>query len=352
MSVDVVLRFAGCDLAVHILEEAREAVVTVLDFVQPHFTVKTAKTTRAASPYVEILPLDAWGEPAGEGVPTRIHRARREAGHVWGTRWQDSGRTRLFVPSSGTAFDLADDASDARIFVTGASQYHVSDFLRDVFWELAASTGAGTFVHAAAVSDGRGVVIFVGPKSTGKTTTALDFLHADAEFYSGDVLFMESAGLSVHSFPDYPGVCWGTLRTYPRLFEMAVALGFTPSEDNDHKILLPHDFYGQALGAYKTAPPLPLRAVVRTEIAAEGPARISATHPVWDHFEPMQRKNLDPGEGWQPFIDAVAHRWRRTAVGGVGPRVENVRPETPWYLREGWGRLRREEILKVLRAEK
>jgi len=349
MSSLTMLRFAGEEVVLDVHDEARRQIAPVLDFVRPHFSPEPIDALHASCLRIEIVPFGLWEEPTGTAEITRVRRARREERHLWGKRWHRAGRKVIAVDSSQTVFDLAEDGTDARVYVSDSSHFHVTDFIRDLFWELALSGGAGHFVHAAAVSGGMGAVAFVGAKGAGKTTTALDFIHAGADFYSGDVLFVDSAGSAAHSFPDYPGICWGTLRVYPKLFEAAVELGRTPAQADSDKILLPHDFYWRALGVPKAAPPLPLQAIVSVNVTRGGAARLRRSDPAYELLEPMHRKTSDPGQGWQPFL--VAMKRRRTLAAEVaGLAVERIRPAVPWYERSGRGRLDVAQISDVLAA--
>jgi hypothetical protein len=341
--------YAGQEVTVSVHPAAERQAAPALAFVRPHFSVVPCVSGAGASLSVEILPLSDWRQRTDAGEQTRIRVARTHTRHVWASRWRAGGRTTIAVESSRTVFDLADDGSAARIHVSDTSRYHLSDLLRDVMWELASAGGNGRFIHAAAVSDGRAVVAFTGSKGAGKTTTALDFVHAGAGFYSGDILFLDSDGAAVHSFPDYPGVCWGTLRAFPRLFDAAVGLGLTPSPNDGQKVLLPHDFYRTALGVRKVAPPLPLCAVIAPDIAAPGDARLVPAPPGYEHFAAMSRHTSGPGEGWEPFLAAVAGR----AAGSAnrrpgGAAMGQVWPKVPWYARLGRGRLPVEDIGRVL----
>lgn len=342
-----ILGFAGQRIFASISDEAAADAALVLDFVQPHFSVgRGPRPERAIA--IEIRPLVEWRRPDTAGSRTLVRKGRTEQKHLWGTRWTGPETTTIEIPTSRTALELAADGRSARVFITATSRYHLSDFFRDIFWELAEAGGAGIFVHAAAVCDGTGVIAFTGDKGAGKTTTALDFAHAGADFYSGDVLFMDSAGSAVFSFPDYPGVCWGTIRAYPRLLEAVVGMGHTPSEVDSDKILLPHDIYQSALGVRKAAPPLPLHAVVLADVSAAGPGRLEPVESRPDLLAPMQRKTSDPEEGWEPFLREVRKSAIRTAGASAEKSSQAAQPAVPWSARRGLTRVPQSEIAAFL----
>jgi hypothetical protein len=311
----------------------------VVRFVQPHFQIAAAARIGAAI-LIEFLGRTAWERPAGDGERTLIRR-RTPGKHVWGERWRARGRTVLHVPSSDTAFDLADDGGHARVYVADGSRYHASDLLRDVMWELAAAEG--TFIHAAAVTDSAGVIAVTGPKGAGKTTTAVDLVHSGCAFYTGDVLFVADTTNAAYSFPDYPHVGWGTLRTFPRLLSAVTSLGLRPSDDAE-KVLLPHDLYQTVLGVAQSPPPLPLHTVVVPDLDAQGPARIVPVPPRPELLARMERQTSDPGEGWEPFLAMVGAQ--AAAKDTRHGWLESER-ELRWYARLGAGRVPVEQLRAV-----
>ncbi|GHE07298.1 hypothetical protein [Streptomyces alanosinicus] len=344
MSRTLSIRFAAQEINVTIHADAEQAVAPVLDFVQPHFSVDPVDPAAAHGLPLRISPLSTWTRPSGEPRRTMVRKGRSADTHLWGDRWQVGDRTVIEIPSSRTVFDLATDGSELHVHVSDTSRYHLSDFLREAMWELAAVAG-GTFIHAAAVANGCAAIALVGDKGAGKTTTALDLVHGGADFYSGDILYSNDGAGQVYSFPDYPGVCWGTIRANPELLEAAEELGHVQSPNDGDKVLLPHDIYWTALGVRKAAPPLPLGAIIVAHVSAAGPARIEPVAPRWDLLEALERGRSDAGEGWEPFLDEAGRRYARPAAP---PSAAPVRPDVPWYTRLGQGRPSLEEIARFL----
>ncbi|MBV9025053.1 MAG: hypothetical protein JO362_14980 [Streptomycetaceae bacterium] len=344
MSRMLSIRFAGQEINATVHPNAENSIAPVLAFLQPHFSVGPVDPAAAYGLPLRISPLSAWTRPSGEPQQTMVRKGRSAATHLWGDRWQIDGWTVIEITSSRTVFELADDGSEVHAYISDTSRYHLSDFLREAMWELAA-VGGGTFIHAASVSNSRAAVALVGDKGAGKTTTALDLVQSGADFYSGDILFTNADASRVYSYPDYPGVCWGTIRANPELLKAALKLGLTPSPDDGVKVLLPHDIYWTALGVRKSAPPLPLGAIIIADVSAPGPARIEPAAPRWDLLEKLDRRGSDPGEGWEPFLDETGRRYARP---GSEPPTNSVHPDLPWYTRLGRGRPPLEEIARFL----
>ena len=340
------LRFGDEVIVVSVASAAAAAMRPVLDFVQPHFEL-TAPLRRAdAAVFLEFVERSQWSRPAEEGERTLVRR-RTPGKHVFGERWRVDGRTILHVPSSDAVFDLADDGRQATVYVSSGSRYHASDLLRDIMWELAAPHG--TFLHAAAVSAPFGAIAVTGPKGAGKTTTALDLMYAGCGSYTGDVLFLADGANQAYSFPDYPHVGWGTLRSFPDLFATVTSEGLTPSSDQD-KVLLPFDLYQKVVGVGQAQPPLPLRVVVVPDVTADGPAEIAPTQPRPDLLAPMARQTSDPGQGWEPFLQQI-----RTRAAARHPAAARIRwldagHDLRWFARRGTGRLPAGQLRALLRS--
>lgn len=338
---NVTVDYAGALIHVRVDPSAAGPLSRVWSFFRPHVAVvPVAGPTPGAALTVEVLPYAAW-TPRDEisADDTLIRKSPRRGNHVWGRSWVDDGSTTLHIAASETVLVLYDDAARVRIHLGEHSWYHVSDFLRDVLWELAAARG--TFVHAAAVSGGHGVVAFVGDKGAGKTTTAVDFMRAGASFFTGDALYMPHGSRECYGFPDYPNVGWGTLRDTPDLYDAAVAAGREPGEDTD-KVLLPYDIYETALGASFVPSPLPLVAVVLPQVSAPGAVRLVPSVPA-STLEPGHRRTTDPDQGWEPFLRRLSGERR---VAGA-PVLDDVR----WFARQGLGRPSAADIARVMGAD-
>ncbi|CBG71127.1 conserved hypothetical protein [Streptomyces scabiei 87.22] len=344
MSRTLSIRFAAQEISATVHADAEQAIAPVLAFVQPHFSVDPVDPIQTHGLPLRISPLADWTRPSGEPQRTMVRKGRSDASHVWGDLWQVEDRTVIEIKSSRTVFDLAADGSGVHVYVSDTSRYHLSDFLREAMWELAA-VGGGTFIHAASVSNGQVAFALVGDKGAGKTTTALDLVRGGADFYSGDILHVTTDAGQVYSYPDYPGVCWGTIRANPELLKAAEELGLEQSPDDGAKVLMPHDIYGTALGVRKSAPPLPLGAIIIANVSAPGAARIESAAPRWDLLETLERPGSDPGEGWEPFLDEAGRRYARS---GSELRTSPLRPDVPWYTRLGRGRPSPEEIAGLL----
>lgn len=320
-------RFARSTVTVRVAQDALDAWAPVRRFLEPHVEFVPATGNGESSTVIEVVGRPTWRRPSTSGESTLVRR-RASGGHVHGSRWHSKGRTTIHVAGSDTVLDLSDDGSHARLFMAETSRYHVGDFVRDVLWELA--SGYGTFIHAAAVSTTSGVVAITGPKGAGKTTTAVDLIGAGYHFYTGDALFLMGEVNETYSFPDYPHVGWGTMRSAPALLGAAAQAGCVPGAD-DAKVLLPHDVYETALGATQDRPPLPLRAVVLSDLAGSGGVTASDdAQGAEEAVAPMERQTSDPGEGWEPFLAALP----RTSGG---PRTPDwvTGPDVAWFSRRG-----------------
>ncbi|MEV5047151.1 hypothetical protein AB0N20_21550 [Streptomyces griseoincarnatus] len=338
---ELTVEFAGRAFTLRIAAGAEAAMAPVLSFIAPHFPTRpTPAPPACAALQIDVEPYDAWQPPNGGGERTLVRKTGNPARDVWGSRWRQRRQTLLHIPASSTAFALDDDATHAVVYVSAHSQYHVSDFLRDVAWELAA--GHGWFIHAAAVSTQSGVIALVGPKGAGKTTTAIEFMRAGADFFTGDVLFLARDDNACHSFPDYPHIGWGTLRSHQELAAEAQRLGLKPAADQD-KVFLPHDVYRIMLGAGQGRSPLPLRAVVLPQVATHGAARITRSGAA-ESIEAMPRETTYADQGWEPFV-----RLLRTGTALEQSLVSHPGLDRAlWFSRLGRGRPAADQMAAVL----
>ncbi len=338
--------YAGHRITADVAADAADVVDRVWRFVRPHFTVEPTEPGATAPVHVAFRSRDRWSAPSAEAEPTLVRKARNPTKHVWGRCWRRAGAEVIEVPQSGTVFELSADGGSATVYVSDRSQYHASDFVRDLMWDLALATGR--FIHASAVAWGGEAIAFAGEKGAGKTTTAIDFLTAGAAFATGDVLHLRfgSEG-ECHSFPDFPHVGWGTLRSFPEMAGPLAELGLEEGADGD-KILLPHDWYETSLGAKQAAAPLLLKAIVLPQVDGPGAPVIEPAEADPDCLASMPRETTDPDQGYEPFL-----RRARERAGGGGPAETDLSgfAALRWYRRTGFGRLSPEAMAAVLGSD-
>lgn len=337
------VEYAGARVGLSAREGTHSHLDQLVRFIQPHMDV--SGHIGPVHVDVELRSINGFVPPDRASRQTLLRRGRTAERHVWAEEWHVNGATLLYIPASRTAFRLSNDGTTAIVWTSDESRYHLSDFMRDTVWELALATGEGFFIHAAAVvTPNDEVIAIVGDKGAGKTTTAIDLLHHGAKMFSGDVTFVDGSDGSVRGFPDYPGVCWGTLRSFPQLVEKVREMGAIDAGDDD-KVLLPHDVYEIALGVVNGVPPLPLGAIIVGEVQDAGASRLEPGPARVDLLKPMVRRTTDPDQGWEPFLAAV--RKQASASSSVPVTDHIVRR---WYRRAGRGNLPADQVRTLLRS--
>jgi hypothetical protein len=165
------------------------------------------------------------------------------------------GRTVAVDPATRTAYVVDPDAGRLTLFIGADSTFHVIETLR--YTLLVAEQGLGTLIlHASAAQAADGTLVLVlGDKGRGKTTTLLKLvLEQHLSFFSGDKVLadMTMGRLMLRAWPDYAHVGLGTLSTFPD-FAAACGVSLTKSDgrprDPNEKVLVPPARYRAALGA-------------------------------------------------------------------------------------------------------
>jgi hypothetical protein len=291
------LRFTRTALRLEVDDEARSAFAPVLAF----FRHSRADAAGDADFSVSVRAYDpaalAAARDGGEEVAIRRSSAPEFDIPVWrrrlGDGWLFAGeRISIRAPAScagrGEGFELG---------VAPGSTIHGIEFLRDLVIRHEELRGT-VVLHAAAVTDGSGVVAIAGAKAAGKTTTLLAAARAPGwRYFSGDKLFCARDGAAIACRPwrDYPYVGVGTARSDPDLlrFMEAEAGGALAGRGDRDKVLLDPERFERFLGADFRDEPLPLAGLLLPAVA---PGAESRVRPV-----------DDPAERWS-LVNQVVER--------------------------------------------
>lgn len=224
------------------------------------------------------------------------------------------------------------------------SAIHLHDFVRYLALLVCEAQGY-ILLHASAVTIAERLILVLGDKGAGKTTTMLDLVAGQgARYYSGDkvVASVEGGRLVIRAWPDIPYIGVGSLRSRPKL---AAQLGMVLADATGaplpaslkqlvdpfrFRAVIPHadltcadDLAAIVLpnvnGALNGAPGM--RWIPRAERRQEDLAGLIE----WPHaFLTVQWHRL--------YVEAA----RRRAVGG-GRAVLGALAETPWLALHGKG---------------
>jgi hypothetical protein len=165
------------------------------------------------------------------------------------------GRTVAIDPATRTAYVVDPELRSLTLFISADSTFHVIETLR--YTLLVAEQGLGTLIlHASAAQAADGALVLVlGGKGRGKTTTLLKLiLEQRLSFFSGDKVLADitTGRLLLRAWPDYAHVGLGTLRTFPD-FAVACGVSLTGADgrprDPNEKVLVAPARYRAALGA-------------------------------------------------------------------------------------------------------
>lgn len=215
--------------------EADETGASMLDrlvrFLMPYFSPSRNEGPVHATIHIksyESAPDDVLRHARDPVVFRRSSCPEYNLGGLVGTL--PDGRIVAHDRQSHVAFEI--DRAAHRITFYGkpdnpASAIHLHDFARYLALLVCESQGH-VLLHASAVTIDDRVVLVLGDKGAGKTTTMLKLINGhDARYYSGDkvVAGFSRGRLVLHAWPDIPYIGVGSLRQSPALAaELGVAL--------------------------------------------------------------------------------------------------------------------------------
>lgn len=164
------------------------------------------------------------------------------------------GRIVAFDPATRTAYIADPGKGYLTLCISVDSTYHVIETLR--YTLLAAEQSRGTLIlHASAAQTADGpLVLVLGEKGRGKTTTLLKLiLEEGLTYFSGDKVLADTStgALRLRAWPDYAHIGLGTLGAFPD-FAKACGVSLTDQtgrpRDPEEKVLVCPARYLAALG--------------------------------------------------------------------------------------------------------
>jgi hypothetical protein len=183
------------------------------------------------------------------------------------------GRVVAVDDRTCTAFCVNRSARHITAFVSDRSFVHLIEFVR--YGALLLEEAAGTvLLHASAAAGADGVVIIMGDKHAGKTTTLLNLvLRGPFSVFSGDKILLRRRGdaLWIRGWPDYPHIGMGTLRQHPGLAEKFGIADRSPSGDrkpDSYKELVDLDLYRGVIPFSVTGSAIAAKAIMLPAISA------------------------------------------------------------------------------------
>jgi hypothetical protein len=231
-------------------------------------------------------------------------------------------------------------------YVTPTSYVHLIEFIR--YGALLLEDHAGTtLLHASAAVGSGGIVMIVGEKGAGKTTTLFKLIfNAGLGYYSGDkvLLRVEDRLATLRAWPDYPHLGIGTLRAFaPSLAEWRIAERVRDCGrlDDDEKILLDVEVFRRVIppaGTHDQCPAcilFPDRSASQPKAYAvpEGEKTCAALASFVE-----QPRDFTPAR-WHGLFAAGAATRRRPQAAALEPLLA-----VPWYRLEGHADVPREWV--------
>jgi|HubBroStandDraft_6_1064221.scaffolds.fasta_scaffold448024_1 hypothetical protein len=231
-------------------------------------------------------------------------------------------------------------------YVTSTSYVHLIEFIR--YGALLLEDHAGTMLlHASAAVGSGGIVMIVGEKGAGKTTTLFKLIfNAGLGYYSGDkvLLRVEDRLATLRAWPDYPHLGIGMMRAFaPALAEWRIAERVRDCDrlDHDEKILLDVEVFRRVIppgGAQEHCPAcilFPNRSASRPKAYAvpEGEKTCATLAGFVE-----QPRDFTPAR-WHGLFAAGTAARRRPEAAALEPLLR-----VPWYRIEGHADVPREWV--------
>lgn len=226
MSVESVLLRSG-----PVSLEVRGVKLEVLeDFFSPFFEVRFKKPDEivCAVIHVDMIRHDKWLTLHKELCinrknPIVIYPSKKVEHHVEG-HWINPN---VILCSSGV-IQISNQEKKIELIVSEDINFQplLRVIIRDVMLRRWYQLG-GILLHASAIVTDQGAVLFVGPKGTGKTHLLLHCVRHGMGLLAFDrvVLWSNSWGIQVYSWPTYFNITQMSYELYPDIFHRALCSG-------------------------------------------------------------------------------------------------------------------------------
>ncbi|NOR61550.1 MAG: hypothetical protein GQ535_03525 [Rhodobacteraceae bacterium] len=256
-------------------EPVAEALINVFNGVFPEYTGSAPPTLRFS-----LHPADDF-DPTLIASATKPFALRRSSALPFNLdlllSLDDGTGVVAYDPKTLTGYIVNRNQASIAFYVTNDSLFHLVETLR--YTLLMAEQNRSTLIlHASAAQTDQGdLMLVLGDKGRGKTTTLLSMVLRDKlRYFSGDKVLADivDGALRLRAWPDYAHVGIGTFSLFP---DFARACGISLTDDNGQprpngeKHLVAPDRFAHALDAVPERQASCVSHVILPDVTAEGP---------------------------------------------------------------------------------